>query len=103
MRKSPIAGQSPGRVTGREVLAGVIEGAPGGGEAGPSACDALVEALAVVEVIVARSEPVERAVTIRDPLEQVGRQQAALRVDGLEQITGPQSAPAYTLPAGSRT
>ena len=50
-------------------------------------------------MVVARSEPVERAVAVRDALQQIGGQQSALGVDGLEQIAGTQShaAPAYSL------
>lgn len=81
-----FAGQSTGRVAWSQPLARVVEGSPGGGEAGPGAGDPLVQPLSEVEVVVPWCEPVEGAVAVSDALEQVCGQQAALGVNGLEQV-----------------
>jgi hypothetical protein len=101
--QAALAGQARASLAGRKVVAGLVESGPGAGQPRPRAGDRFAEALARGEVVIAGSQTVEASVAVGDPLEQVGGEQAALGVGGLEEIAGAESHNGYLSAAGSRT
>ena len=101
-----LAGEAGAGVLGSQALAGRLEGGPGGPEAVPAPAGGLVRLLARDQVIVTPGEAVDALRAFDEALEEVGREEGALGVDGRKTrpppLPGPHAAPRREVDVGAQ-